>query len=185
MSNITDVDLFYTPRKRIMVVSGYFDCPGQQHIALFKAAKTLYENTTLIVGINSNECCCRKKGQPPFMDWQERKTICENLKCVDEVWDFDDSDGTACNLLEKVYNKYRVLVETDCGDIVFCNGGDRSPDGVPIPEESWAKTNCPKIKFEYGVGGTNKSGSSSDLLRTWVNNTLTRYGVDFKVSGKY
>ena len=126
-----------------------------------------------------------KKGQPPFMDWQDRKTVCESIRWVDEVWDFEDSDGTACKFLEKCYNKYRVLVDTDCGDIVFANGGDRRPDGDPIPEESWAKDNCPKIKFEYGVGGRNKSGSSSDCLRNWVNNTLKRYGIDFQVSGKY
>ncbi len=36
------------------------------------------------------------------MNIHERKAILESIRWVDEVWEFDDSDGTACDLLERV-----------------------------------------------------------------------------------
>jgi predicted RNA-binding protein with PUA-like domain len=35
-------------------------------------------------------------------DYQARRNIIQNLKCVDEVFTFNDSDGTVCQLLKIV-----------------------------------------------------------------------------------
>jgi len=181
MIDINDYDLFYEPKKTIVIVSGYFDpLNGQGHIDLLKAAKNLRQNVHLIVGINSDEACYRKKGQPAFMRWDDKAKIIRELKCVDEVCNFDDSDGTACLLISYIYNFYKISIENGTIDIVFANGGDRRPDGTPIPEEKWCREQGLNIEFAYGVGGTEKNGSSSDYLRNWFNNTIDRYRTNLK-----
>lgn len=149
---------------RVVICSGYFDPIGAHHIKLFKSAKELFTDTYLIVGINSDAACSRKKGQPPFMSWNDKYEIVNSIRFVNKVMAFDDADGSACDLLRIVSNDYPN------DEIIFANGGDRSPDNIPIPEEGWAKIHLPNIKFLYGIGGW-KTGSSSDLLRKWTLNT--------------
>lgn len=123
------------------------------HIKLIKEARTLGD--MLIVGINSDEWLTRKKGRA-FMPWQERLCVLNNLSCVDEVYTFDDEDGTACHLLQQVRAHYPT------SRIIFANGGDRTDKN--IPEMSFPDTN---IKFVFGVGGFDKSNSSSWILQEW------------------
>lgn len=172
MTDINEYDLFEEAKKTIIVVSGYFDPLGSHHVDLFEDAKSLRSNTLLIVGINSDAACARKKGQPAFMQWDTKARIVGSIRYVDIVKSFDDSDGTACNLLKDVYNEYRLLIEYGHADLIFANGGDRRPDAVPIPEESWAKIHYPKIQFLYGVGGSTKTGASSLLLKQWAERAI-------------
>ena len=104
--------------KKIVVVSGGFDPVHSGHIKLIKEARLLGD--MLIVGINSDEWLARKKGRA-FMPWQERLCVINNLSSVEEVYTFDDEDGTACHLLRQV----RAHYPTD--KIIFANGGDRIP----------------------------------------------------------
>ena len=85
--------------KTIVIVSGGFDPVHSGHIRLIKEARLLGDQ--LIVGINSDEWLARKKGRA-FMPWQERLCVLNNLRQVDEVYTFDDEDGTACHLLQQV-----------------------------------------------------------------------------------
>jgi D-beta-D-heptose 7-phosphate kinase/D-beta-D-heptose 1-phosphate adenosyltransferase len=137
--------------KTIVVVSGGFDPVHSGHIRLIKAARTLGDQ--LIVGINSDEWLARKKGRA-FMPWQERLAVLNNLKQVDEVYTFDDDDGTACHLLQQV----RAHYPND--KIVFANGGDRTPDNIP-------EMSIPGVEFAFGVGGADKANSSSWILQEW------------------
>ena len=137
--------------KTIVVVSGGFDPVHSGHIKLIKEARLLGD--MLIVGINSDEWLARKKGRA-FMPWQERLCILNNLSSVDEVYTFDDEDGTACHLLEQVRAHYPD------SQIVFANGGDRTEKN--IPEQSVAG-----IEFAFGIGGENKANSSSWILQEW------------------
>lgn len=139
--------------KTIVVVSGGFDPVHSGHIKLIKEARLLGD--MLIVGINSDEWLARKKGRA-FMPWQERVCVLNNLSSVDEVYTFDDDDGTACHLLQQV----RAHYPTD--RIIFANGGDRTDKN--IPEMSFADDN---IKFVFGIGGFDKSNSSSWILQEW------------------
>jgi len=137
----------------IVVVSGGFDPIHSGHIKLIKEARTLGDY--LIVGINSDEWLARKKGRA-FMPWTERLCVLNNLSVVDEVYTFDDEDGTACHLLQQVRAHYPTA------RIVFANGGDRTDQN--IPEMTFQDNN---IKFVFGVGGINKSNSSSWILEEW------------------
>ena len=143
---------------KIIVVSGGFDPIHSGHLAMLREASGMGDK--LIVGLNSDAWLTRKKGKP-FMDISERRAVLESIRWVDEVWEFDDSDGTACELLERVRNHYcKILPMLSNYSIWFANGGDRN-------ETNNAEASVPNINFVYGVGGSNKKNSSSWLLRYW------------------
>jgi D-beta-D-heptose 7-phosphate kinase/D-beta-D-heptose 1-phosphate adenosyltransferase len=143
---------------KIVVVSGGFDPIHSGHIAMLREASGMGDK--LIVGVNSDEWLTRKKGKP-FMNIHERKTILQSIRWVDEVWEFDDTDGTACDLLHRVRNHYReILPALSTYSITFANGGDRN-------ETNNAEISVPNINFVYGVGGSYKKNSSSWILRNW------------------
>ena len=144
--------------KTIVVVSGGFDPVHSGHILLLNSAKALGDY--LIAGVNSDVWLERKKGTP-FMPWSERSAIVGNLKAVDEVMSFDDSDGTACDLLKKVKAFYPGY------NIVFANGGDRTANNIP----EMAINN---VMFKFGVGGENKANSSSWILEEWKHPKVIR-----------
>jgi cytidyltransferase-like protein len=137
--------------KKIVVVSGGFDPVHSGHIKLIKQARLLGD--MLIVGINSDEWLARKKGQA-FMPWQERLCVLNNLSSVDEVYTFDDEDNTACHLLEQVRAHYPD------SQIIFANGGDRTRENIP-------EMRVEGVEFLFGIGGENKSNSSSWILQEW------------------
>ena len=72
---------------KVIIVSGGFDPLHSGHIAYFKSAKELGDK--LIVALNSDEWLKEKKGKF-FMPFLERKSIVENLSCVDLVIDFEE-----------------------------------------------------------------------------------------------
>jgi cytidyltransferase-like protein len=135
----------------IVVISGGFDPVHSGHIRLIKQARLLGDH--LIVGINSDEWLARKKGRA-FMPWQERLCVLNNLQQVDEVYTFDDEDGTAGHLLQQVRAHYPDA------RIVFANGGDRTQDNIP-------EMAVPGVEFVFGVGGSDKANSSSWILQEW------------------
>jgi D-beta-D-heptose 7-phosphate kinase/D-beta-D-heptose 1-phosphate adenosyltransferase len=137
--------------KTIVVVSGGFDPVHSGHIRLIKAARLLGDQ--LIVGINSDEWLARKKGRA-FMPWPERLAVLNNLKPVDEVYTFDDEDGTACHLLQQVRAHYPDA------RIIFANGGDRTQQNIP-------EMLVPEVEFVFSVGGSDKANSSSWILDEW------------------
>ena len=83
----------------LVLCTGGFDPIHSGHIEYLNAASKMGD--TLVVGLNSDEWLIRKKGKA-FMPWAERKCILEALRCVDSVIDFDDSDGTAKDAINKV-----------------------------------------------------------------------------------
>jgi mannose-6-phosphate isomerase-like protein (cupin superfamily) len=119
----------------------------------------------LVVGLNSDAWLTRKKGRP-FMPFQERQSIIENLKCVDECLLFNDDDNSAREAIRNV----RLLYPQD--HIIFANGGDRTDKN--IPEMDIADSN---VSFCFGVGGTDKKNSSSWILTEWkAPKTLRSWG---------
>lgn len=138
---------------KIVLVTGGFDPIHSGHISYFKAARTLGD--MLIVGLNSDEWLERKKGRA-FMPWNERLCIINNLSMVDEVYTFDDSDGSAKQFIHQVRAHYPTA------DLIFANGGDRTDKN--IPEMDIKDSN---IKFAFGIGGFNKANSSSWILQDW------------------
>ena len=144
--------------KTIVLVTGGFDPLHSGHISYFKAAKELGDE--LWVGLNSDEWLTNKKGRP-FMPWTERANILSELSCVDNVIDFDDSDGTAKDAITKAIMEAGKISATK---LIFANGGDRVIGNVP---EEIAFRDSAFVKFEYGVGGEDKKNSSSWILDDW------------------
>jgi len=138
---------------KIVLVTGGFDPVHSGHISYFKAARTMGD--MLIVGLNSDEWLERKKGRA-FMPWNERLCVINNLSMVDEVFTFNDEDGTAKHFIQQVRAHYPEA------DLIFANGGDRT--ATNIPEMDCADKN---LYFAFGVGGENKSNSSSWILQEW------------------
>lgn len=133
-----------------VLVSGGFDPLHIGHVQLFKAAKKLGDY--LIVLINNNSWLMAKKGFV-FMAEQERKAIIEAIKYVDEA-----------RLTSHTQNPDDMSVSADLEQIkpdIFANGGDRKPDGDPIPEVDACERMG--IKIIYNVGG-GKAQSSSELV---------------------
>ena len=138
---------------KIVLITGGFDPLHSGHIAYFKAAKTLGD--ILIVGLNSDDWLVRKKGAA-FMPWNERLCIINNLSMVDEVYTFDDDDGSAKHFIQQARAHYPDA------ELIFANGGDRTKDN--IPEMDVIDSN---LSFIFGVGGEDKKNSSSWILQEW------------------
>ena len=138
-----------------VLVTGGFDPLHSGHIAYFKAAKQLAKyGGKFWVGVNSDEWLQRKKGKP-FMTFDERKSILQAIKYVDEVIHFeDDKKGSCINAIKKIKKSHPN------DKIFFANGGDRNKHN--IPEMSVAG-----IEFLFGVGGSDKKNSSSWILNNW------------------
>ena len=138
---------------KIVLVTGGFDPIHSGHIAYLKAARLLGD--MLLVGINSDEWLERKKGRA-FMPWNERLCIINNLTMVDEVYTFDDEDGSAKHFIQQARAHYPDA------ELIFANGGDRT--ATNIPEMDCDDKN---LSFVFGVGGENKANSSSWILQEW------------------
>ena len=137
---------------KISVVSGGFDPIHSGHISYINAAKKYGDY--LIIALNSDEWLRQKKGKE-FMPFEERKSILENIKNVDEVLSFEDDEAGSCiNALEKIKDKFPD------NEIIFCNGGDRGKENIPEMSVSG-------ITFEFSVGGDDKKNSSSWILKNW------------------
>ena len=101
------------------------------------------------------------------MPFEERKSILENIKNVDEVLDFEDDDlGSCIKALEKIKLKFPK------DEIIFCNGGDRGKENIPEMSVSG-------ITFEFSVGGDDKKNSSSWILKNWA------YDNEKRIWGEY
>lgn len=136
---------------KVVLVTGGFDPVHSGHIAYFNAAKKLGD--LLVVGLNSDAWLARKRGQA-FMPLSERSTIIQNLKMVDAVIAFNDSDDTAIAAIQAVKKTYADAT------IVFANGGDRTADNIP-------EMIVNDVEFVFGVGGDDKKNSSRWILDAW------------------
>ena len=138
---------------KIVLCTGGYDPLHSGHIAYFKAARILGD--MLIVGLNSDDWLERKKGRA-FMPWNERLCIVNNLSMVDEVFTFNDDDGSARHFIQQVRAHYPDA------ELIFANGGDRTANNIPEMDVV-----DPNLRFEFAVGGTDKKNSSSWILEDW------------------
>ena len=142
-----------------ILTSGYFDILHSAHIKYLEASSR-YGNIW-ITALNDNECCIRKKGFF-LLDEKERAAVVGSLSCIHYVviWPKDD----VSELIELVKPSF------------FLNGGDRTV-GNSNEERACRQVKCKPI---YGVGGSTKTQSSTNIL----NSFLARFPmVDNKVAG--
>ena len=135
---------------KVSLVTGGFDPIHTGHLRYFERAKDYSDY--LIVGLNGDPWLKRKKGQY-FQSWTERADILRHLDMVDAVISWDDADNSACGAIEKCLEISNT--------VIFCNGGDRGKENTP---EVTGYGSNPRVKFQYGVGGTDKLNSSSWIL---------------------
>ncbi len=138
---------------KVVICSGGFDPIHSGHIAYFREAKKLGD--ILVVGVNSDEWLTRKKGKP-FMPIQERLDIIQAIKYVDYTMKFRDDDDSARHLIHNV----KLMWPGD--EIIFTNGGDRNASNN-------RESDVEDVTFVFGVGGSHKMNSSSEILKTWNN----------------
>jgi len=145
----------------VVAVSGGFDPLHYGHVRMFKAAKKLGDE--LVVILNNDNWLADKKGRP-FMPQEERKEIIESIKWVDRVVLTDHKSGEY--FTDKSVCKSLRKVRPD----IFANGGDRHPDGDPIPEVELCEELGIKVVYNVGKGG--KVQSSSWLIAKAPKNSL-------------
>lgn len=137
---------------KTVAVSGGFDPIHIGHVEMMKEAKALGDR--LVVIVNNDHWLMAKKGFV-FMNERERKAIVEAIRYVDEViltgHTEHPTDMSVCTELERLRPD------------VFANGGDRKPDGDPVPEVELC--NRLGIQLIYNIGHSGKIQSSSELVK--------------------
>ena len=139
-------------KERIGIVSGGFDPLHKGHLRMIQAAKSFSDK--LIVIVNSNLFLTNKKGYF-FQDLEERKELIRGMCCVDYVVGAIDEDQTVCKTLEVLADLFNQ------DELIFYNGADRVESNIDEAQV------CEKynIRTEFGIGGTEKIQSSSELIK--------------------
>ena len=83
-----------------MYTSGCFDIFHQGHLNILKKSKQLCDY--LIVGVSTDELIVQSKGRPPLIPFEERISILESNRYVDEVIPQIDKNK------QKVVNEYNI-----------------------------------------------------------------------------
>ena len=138
----------------IVLVSGGFDPVHSGHIKLIEEA-SIYGN--VVVLLNSDKWLQNKKGKA-FLPFEERKIIMHALKKVIDVIKCGEVDTTCIDGIKNILKKYPD------NKIKFANGGDRNNNSTP--ETVFCEKNG--IELLWGIGGENKSNSSSWILKKWI-----------------
>ena len=88
-----------TKPEKIIIITGTFDPLTLNELNFLKKCKQ--KGDWLVVGIHSDWWMLWAEGGM-VQDYNTRREIIKNLKCVDEIFSFNDSDGTVCQLLKLV-----------------------------------------------------------------------------------
>jgi glycerol-3-phosphate cytidylyltransferase-like family protein len=86
-------------KDRITVISGEFDPLGVEDLKFIKKCRT--KGDLLVVGVHSDWWMTYTRGGY-LQDFETRCEIVKSLKYVDEIFTFNDSDGTVCQLLKLI-----------------------------------------------------------------------------------
>ena len=138
---------------KIILVSGGFDPIHSGHIKLINNSA---EYGDVVVLLNSDKWLRQKKGKE-FLPFKERKIIMSALKKVIDVIEFNDDDKTCIDGIKKAKKLFKNRI------IKFANGGDRNNETTP--EIEFCNQNG--IEMLWGIGGNEKSNSSSWILKKW------------------
>ncbi len=140
-----------TPKRKAVIVSGYFNPIHKGHIEYFNLAKSRAEELFVIV---NNDAQRALKGSKEFQDEAERMIIVSNIKAVDKAVLSVDQDRTVCKTIEKIVNDYG-----DDYTFSFANGGDQNNQSIPeVPV-------CERLNVTLIDGLGDKIQSSSILLK--------------------
>ena len=138
------------PKKKAIIVSGYFNPIHKGHLEYINNAKALADRLFVIVNSDYQR---ELKGSKEFQDEEERMIIVSNIKAVDQVVLSIDKDRTVCETLRKIAEEFGGEY-----DLAFANGGDQ--DNESIPEGPV----CEEVGINLIDGLGDKIQSSSWLL---------------------
>tara|TARA_B100001057_G_scaffold499798_1_gene611852 strand:- start:17828 stop:18259 length:432 start_codon:yes stop_codon:yes gene_type:complete len=137
-------------KKKLIIVSGYFNPLHKGHVEYFHSAKNLGDDLMVIV---NNDIQRKLKGSKEFMLEDERALIVNELSIVDYVMLSIDKDKTVINSIFEVNKIYSTS-----HDIYFANGGDQNNKSIP------EVLICNKLGIKLIDGLGQKIQSSSWLL---------------------
>ena len=137
-------------KKKIVLVSGYFNPVHKGHIEYFHKAKKLGDKLFVIL---NNDLQRKLKGSKKFMLEDERILIINELKVVDYAFLSIDKNKNVSSSIEYLHSVYSKDY-----DFMFVNGGDQNNE--TIPESSI----CKKLGIKLVDGVGKKIQSSSWLL---------------------
>ena len=86
-------------KDKIIVTSGNYDILTVEDLRFLQKCRN--KGDWLIVGLNSDIMVHMSTGTL-YNTYDDRQELLQGLKCVDEVFSFNDSDGTVCQLLKIV-----------------------------------------------------------------------------------
>jgi len=139
------------PKKKAIIVSGYFNPIHKGHLEYINNAKALADRLFVIVNSDYQR---ELKGSKEFQDEEERMVIVSNIKAVDQAVLSIDKDRTVCETLRKIAEE-----SGEEYDLAFANGGDQ--DNESIPEGPV----CEEVGIVLIDGLGDKIQSSSWLLK--------------------
>ena len=137
---------------RWVAVSGGFDPLHIGHVRMFKTARKMGDK--LVVILNNDNWLMAKKGHA-FMPERERAEILREFPFVDRVVITNHKKGDADMSVVRELKRLKPAI--------FANGGDRKPDGDPVPEVAVCREL--DIRMVYNVGRGGKIQSSSWLIK--------------------
>jgi cytidyltransferase-like protein len=140
------------PKKKAIIVSGYFNPLHKGHLEYFNNAKPLCDELFVIV---NNDHQRELKGSKPFQNEEERLLIVSNIKAVDKAILSIDQDRTVCKSIRMLFERHGKDY-----DLAFANGGDQNNETIPeIPV-------CKELGVALIDGLGDKIQSSSWLLKS-------------------
>ena len=139
------------PKKKAIIVSGYFNPIHKGHLEYINNAKALADRLFVIVNSDYQRTL---KGSKEFQDEEERMIIVSNIRAVDQAVLSIDKDRTVCETLRKIAEEFGEEYE-----LAFANGGDQ--DNESIPESPV----CEEVGIILIDGLGDKIQSSSWLLK--------------------
>ena len=138
-------------KKKVIIVSGYFNPLHKGHIEYFLNAKKYGDKLFVIVNSDYQR---KVKGSKEFMKEDERVFIINQLKIVDKSFISIDKDRSVCETIKLIHNEYSLKY-----DLCFANGGDQTNDSIT------EKTICKKLNISLIDKLGSKIQSSSWLLK--------------------
>jgi D-beta-D-heptose 7-phosphate kinase/D-beta-D-heptose 1-phosphate adenosyltransferase len=138
------------PKKKAIIVSGYFNPLHKGHLEYFNNAKAICDELFVIVNSDHQR---ELKGSKPFQDEEERLLIVSNIKAVDKAVLSIDQDRTVCETLKSIAEEYSATYA-----LGFANAGDQNNDNIP------ECAICEALGIELIDGLGEKIQSSSWLL---------------------
>ena len=157
-----------------VIVSGFCNPIGLQHTTYFDSSykeglKLAYpfEKVLLHIIVNGDRQV-REKGSCPFQSQWERLCIIRKMYPKANVfvdYSYDNNVSDSISYILRVYKARKTI---------FCNGGDRTIHNANLDEINMC--NRFDVEMRFGIGGTEKLGSSSETIeratRWWIANKM-------------